>query len=147
MNASPLDVSSFDEAPVLFVDRSLESRSLVELLRAAGARIESHSAHFAHDSPDVEWLPPVARNGWIVLTLDKHLVSRPLELRAIRISRSGVLIVKADSLPHAQIAAILVAHLSKIQNLRHVERPFVARLYRDGKINFVALPVEEESQE
>jgi len=38
-----------------FVDRSL-GRKIVVDLRAAGFQVEEHSAHFADDAPDAEWL-------------------------------------------------------------------------------------------
>ncbi len=39
---------------VFFVDRSLGEKIVPTLLREFGLNIESHSAHFVQDAPDVE---------------------------------------------------------------------------------------------
>ena len=68
-----------------FVDRSL-GRQIVIDLRAAGFVVEEHSAHFADDAPDSEWLGEAGRRGWVVLTKDKAVRRNALELAAIILS-------------------------------------------------------------
>jgi len=65
-----------------FIDRSLGTKIVVDL-RAAGFHVEEHSAHFANDAPDVEWLGEAGRRGWVVLTKDKAVRRNALELAAI----------------------------------------------------------------
>jgi hypothetical protein len=49
------------------------------VLRAAGARVEVHLDHFAGDTPDIEWIPEVARRGWVLITKDQNIRRNPLE--------------------------------------------------------------------
>ena len=65
-----------------FIDRSLGRKIAVDL-RAAGFQVEEHSAHFANDAPDAEWLAKAGRRGWVVLTKDKAVRRNVLELAAI----------------------------------------------------------------
>lgn len=60
------------DRPTLFVDRSL-GKGVVNALRDAGARVEFHDDHFSQDAEDVEWIPKVSENGWVILTKDKHI--------------------------------------------------------------------------
>lgn len=83
-----LSVSKTEQPPevVFFVDRSLGARKVVDALRAAGARVESHAEHFDADAPDEDWLMQAGRNGWVVLTKDA-LQERPIELQALAAAR------------------------------------------------------------
>lgn len=126
--------------PTYFVDRLLEARIFVTMLEQAGITLERHSAHFQHDTADVDWLPLVAQNNWIVLTLDKHLISRAPEIAAIQATRAGVVILKADKLPHAQIAAFFVEHHAKLERkIAEKTKPFIIKFYRDGALKWVEL--------
>ena len=66
-----------------FVDRDLGRHILPDELEAAGLTVERHIDHFAQDAADELWLPEVAKRGWVILTGDKHLLRRPLEVAAI----------------------------------------------------------------
>jgi hypothetical protein len=37
------------------------------MLRSAGAKVEVHLDHFPGDMLDVEWIPEVARRGWVLI--------------------------------------------------------------------------------
>ncbi len=83
---------------VLFVDRCLGRIEVATALRAAGARVETHDAHFPITCDDDEWLPKVGALGWIVLTKDKYIRRRPKERRALEdvlatVARSGAITV------------------------------------------------------
>jgi len=73
--------SSTKELPNLtyFADRDL-GKSFVIILRDAGLKVESLEDHFAHDTPDAVWLERAGKNGWIVLTGDKHIGRNELEI-------------------------------------------------------------------
>jgi len=82
---------------VFFVDRALGNR-VVEALREAGAQVEAHRDHFAHDAPDTEWLPIVSQRGWVVLTKDVRLRYNPLEVQAIAQTNARVFILTTGNL-------------------------------------------------
>ncbi len=55
------------------------------MLRAAGhtAHVQG-SATFGTGTPDVDWLPRVGARGWILITKDKNIRKREVELRALK---------------------------------------------------------------
>lgn len=65
--------------PTYFADRDL-GKGFVRKLRDAGLAVESLEDHFAHDTPDVEWLAEVGKRGWIVFTGDKSIGRNELEI-------------------------------------------------------------------
>lgn len=58
---------------VFFVDRSLGKKFVPSALRARGAQVEIHDAHFAPDAEDPEWLMAVGIRGWVVLSKDEAI--------------------------------------------------------------------------
>lgn len=55
-----------------FTDRDL-GKAFPRILREAGLAVEEHSAHFAHDTPDDEWLTAVGHRGWYVIGTRKRI--------------------------------------------------------------------------
>jgi uncharacterized protein with PIN domain len=49
----------------------------------------------AADSLDADWIPEVARRGWIVVSRDQHLSSRPAEREAIIVARARHLVLNS----------------------------------------------------
>jgi PIN like domain/Protein of unknown function (DUF433) len=45
--------------------------------------VEIHGDHFDQGAADVDWLPEVGRQGWIVLTKDANIGKRTLEKIAV----------------------------------------------------------------
>jgi len=72
------------DAPPLFIDRCAWSRRLGEALREAAIPFIVHDDKFAKDCADVDWLPEVGKQGWIVITRDKNIRRKPNELQAFR---------------------------------------------------------------
>src|SRR5207248_7551098 len=66
---------------IFFLDRALESYLLRDSLKQMGARVQMHRDHFAEDAADVDWLPVIARRGWVILSKDQY---NWLEIRAIK---------------------------------------------------------------
>jgi predicted nuclease of predicted toxin-antitoxin system len=114
--------------PVFFVDRSLGSRKVVDALRGAGARVESHADHFAPDAPDEDWLTVAGSRGWIVLTKDS-LRERPNEMQAVAAANLRVFILTRRNLSGNEMATLFVTHLAAmIRVARREPSPFVATL-------------------
>lgn len=117
--------------PTFYADRCL-GRTVVAVLRAAGAAVEAHDDHFAQDAPDEGWIPVVADRGWVILTKDKNIRRRPGEREAVLLSRARVFTLSSGNLRGAEMAARFVAHLAEMERIA-VERdpPFVAVVYED----------------
>jgi len=67
---------------IFFIDRCL-GKKLADSLRNAGATVEIHDDHFIPNLKDEDWLRIVGESNWVVLTKDKKIASRPLELLAV----------------------------------------------------------------
>jgi predicted nuclease of predicted toxin-antitoxin system len=120
---------------VLFVDRSLGAYQIAAALRAAGAFVVTHDEVFPRDTPDDVWLEEAGRRGWLVLSKDKRIGSRTLELLAIARAGARVFILGAGNMTGQQMAMVFAGALQKVQRLAASEpAPFVARIPRRGPI-------------
>lgn len=70
-----------------FFDNNL-SPLLVAGLRGFGEDVQHLRDAFPQDTKDVVWIPQVAASGWILVTRDKRIRTRPLEAEAL--IRSGL---------------------------------------------------------
>ena len=94
---------------------------LGKLLERAGSKIVLYPGHqglpeVPLGTPDLEWIPEVARRELIVLTRDRRMRTRPAELRVYLEHglRSVWLGAKQDLGPHDQMALFL-EHESRLQ--------------------------------
>lgn len=113
----PSAASSTSKPPkplVLFVDESLDSLTVVEALREAGAVVERHADHFNKGTPDETWLAHAGTNGWIVLTRDKRIRYRQLERLALTAAQVRAFVFTGGNVTVKDTAAILVKALPRI---------------------------------
>jgi hypothetical protein len=103
-------------SPVYFVDRCL-GKGVRDALRAAGANAEYLDDHFATDAADVDWLPKVARRGWIVLTKDKRIRRATDERKALIDHGARYFALTSGSMPGPAMGALLVAALPAIERV------------------------------
>jgi hypothetical protein len=68
---------------IYFIDRSIGKKIFPGILREAGILVEVHDDHFAQDEEDAIWIPEVAKRGWISVTTDKRIRTRPQEKQAV----------------------------------------------------------------
>lgn len=121
-------------ARVFFTDRDLGHR-FPQVLRDAGLNVERHGDHFAHDTPDEQWIAEVAKRGWIAISHDKAISRRPNEREAVLDAGLALLIVVGGA-PHAELADSFVATLPAIERfLGRRDPPFVARVYRPTPVD------------
>lgn len=106
------------------------------ILRAAGLTIEVHDDHFPQNAKDAEWLLVAGRNEWVVITRDERIRYRTAEQQAIRRAkvRAFVLVVRGD-LRVEELADIFLKAIPKIRAMAVKQKPpFIAKIWRDGKI-------------
>jgi len=65
-----------------FLDHQIGRYQVAEALRAAGAKVEVHLDHFPGNTPDIDWIPEVARRAWVLITKDQYIRRNPLERAA-----------------------------------------------------------------
>jgi hypothetical protein len=110
-------------------------KSVAGPLRESGLRIELHDDHFPQDAMDEDWLPEVGKRGWYVITRDDRIRYRQLEAMAARGAKVGMFVVVSKNLTGLQTAEVLLKALNRIGRfIKKHRRPFVAKVYRDGKI-------------
>ena len=97
MSKKPSDASlpSPPERLFFFVDRSLGRKIIPEVLRAAGAEVRVHDEFFPQDAKDEVWLGEVGRRGWVVLTKDKHIRYRQVEIQALLAAKVRAFVLTA----------------------------------------------------
>ncbi len=111
-------------------------------LRARGAEVHTHDAHFPQDARDEEWLAEVGRRGWAVITKDTRIRYRQTELAALVAGRVRAFVLTRGDLSGSEMAAIVVKALPNLARFsaRH-EPPFIARIAASGRVQMIHKPV------
>lgn len=136
------DTSSSPPEPVFFIDRNLGRYDFPNQLRAAGVALEIHDDHFPPDAQDPVWISEAGRRGWVVLTADQRLRRVSLETEAIMTGgvQAFIFVGKTDV---ARFAHSFLKARRRIERLlAEQEEPFIAKIYRDGRV-VVSLSYEE----
>ncbi len=119
-----------------FVDRCLGSKCIVETLQGAGINIEIHDKHFDKGAQDVDWLPEVGKRGWVVLTKDANIGKHTIERIAVTRAQIKMFALASQSLSGGDMAAIFLKAIVSMQEfVREHPAPFIAKIYRDGKVS------------
>ena len=121
-----------------FADRNLGRHVFPGVLRSAGLTVHVHDDHFPDDEPDESWLPEVAARGWIVLSSDRRILTRPLQVEAAMTSGAAVLILVGGSMKAADRAQNLVNTYAKVADfVAHHTPPYLAKLYRPTPVEAI----------
>ena len=115
----------------LFVDEDLGTTAFPATLRDAGVNLEILLDHYAHGTPDADWIPYVAGRGWVIITHDRDIRYNREERDAVMEHGGRVIIVRASG-TRADMAQIFLNLREQIIDfLRRNPAPFIARLYHD----------------
>jgi len=123
---------------VVLVDRSLGKQIIAASLRDAGFQVEVHDDHFSPDARDEEWLADVGSKGWVILTKDKRIKYRALELAAAVAARAKVFSLTAGSVQGRDMADIFLKAMPRIK--RYVAEnnpPYIVRVSKGGMLSRV----------
>ncbi len=82
-DASSIAAKRLDSA-TFYLDECIYSRELLNQLRSVGATVEHVGQAFPFGTEDQVWLSECGRRGWIILTRDKAIRRRRLEIDSIR---------------------------------------------------------------
>ena len=119
---------------IFFIDRCL-GKKLADSLRNVGATVEIHDDHFAPDIKDEDWLREVGKDNWVVLTKDKKIASRRLELLAVAQGN-----VRLFAFVDGDVSGVVVAQafVNALENMRGFMRgnpaPFIAKVHQSGLV-------------
>ena len=112
--------------PLLFIDRCAWSNRLGDALQEAGIKFIPHHEHFEPACPDVDWLPVVGKNGWVVVTRDKNIRRKPNELQAFKENKVLAIVLSSGSSSQASAAdtaELLLRMLPKIMRKIQASKP------------------------
>lgn len=123
--------------PVFFTDRCLGCGIVPNALRDAGFRVETHDDHFPQSEEDTEWLPEVGRRGWAVLTEDKRIKTRILEVAAMLDADTHVFILRpVRRLTNPMKAEAFIIGRAQMEALtRNRPTPLLATVTPSGSVN------------
>lgn len=119
-NAAPLNY------PLLFIDRCAWSNRLGGALSKANVQFTPHHEHFEPACADVDWLPVVGKNGWVVVTRDKNIRRKPNELQAFKESKVLAIVLSSGSSSQASAAdtaELLLRMLPKLMRKIQASKP------------------------
>lgn len=126
---------------IYFVDECLGRHFVVDALRQAGTHVEVHHDHFDAGVPDAEWLPIVGARRWVVLTKDRNIRRRELEIHALVNARVRAFVLTATELTGREQAEAFVRALAKMNRMASASRgPLIGRVSESGGISTFALP-------
>jgi 5S rRNA maturation endonuclease (ribonuclease M5) len=100
-----------------------------------GATVEIHDDHFDRDINDEEWLRIVGKRNWVVLTKDKKIASRRLELLAVAQGDVRLFAFADGDVSGVVVAQAFVNALENMQRfIRGNQAPFIAKVYQSGLV-------------
>lgn len=118
----------------LFLDESLDSLSVVNALRDAGATVVRHTERFPRGIADDVWLTEAGHNNWVVLTRDKRIRYRELERLALQSAKVRSFVFTGGNVTASDTATILARALTRIHRIcRANPGPFIYHIGRVGK--------------
>jgi hypothetical protein len=120
-----------DEVQVtVFVDDCLGT-TIKEHLEAMGLDVVLHADRFGPGTEDLEWIPVVAREGWIVLTRDRAIKRRKLERQAVIEGPLKYFSIGSSNSALPTHVKVVGNHLVSIRALaQFMPAPFIATMTR-----------------
>ncbi len=119
------------EPLTLFLDESLDATVVVDALRAAGATVERLTDRFAKGTEDRIWLEWAGANRRVVLTRDKRIRYRRLELLALQAARVRAFVFTGGNVGMKDTGTILVDALARIERI--ARKDLGSFIYHIGK--------------
>ncbi|HZP26478.1 MAG TPA: hypothetical protein VFB90_05460, partial [Dehalococcoidia bacterium] len=95
---------------------------------------------FRHDTPEIQWLPIVGQRGWLVITRDKKIRSRPGERQElVRANVGCFILMQKDNPTKWELLRVIVASLDAMEDIfRSEQRPFIYGVSRIGALRRIA---------
>jgi predicted nuclease of predicted toxin-antitoxin system len=119
---------------VIFIDRSVP-RGVADAVKGMREGVLWLEDEFPHEVPDQEWLAAAGEKGWLVVTHDRKVRTRPGARRAIVEHGVGcfILTYKQD-LKKAEIVALIAENLEEMERrFEETPRPFIYTVSKSGE--------------
>jgi hypothetical protein len=96
--------------------------------------VERLTDHFAKGTEDRMWLEHAGARGWVVLTRDKRIRYRQLELLALRAARVRAFVFTGGNVGMQDTGKVLAGALSRIQRIARSDKgPFIYHIGKSGR--------------
>ncbi len=126
---------------MIFINGSIP-RIVADELRAIGKDAKAKIELFPADAKDPVWLQAVGVNGWLGITRDGHIRTRPAERQAIVDHRAGCFILTyRNDLKRLEIARLVLDHIEEMEEkFRTTPRPFIYTVAGNGEFRRLVRP-------
>ncbi len=124
---------------MIFVDRSIP-RAVADALNIVRDDVRWLEDEYQHDTKDTVWLPDVGSRGWLVISRDKKIRTRPAERQALLDGGVGCFILaQKQPLTRWDYLKLLAATLDEMEHIfANTEKPFIYTVGRTGRMRRVA---------
>lgn len=124
---------------MIFVDRSIP-RAVAQALQAVRDDVIWLEDRFPHDTKDPVWLRDAGMNGWLVVSRDKKVRTRPGERQAIIDNSVGCFCLTQKQPPTRwECLKLIVMTLDEMERLfSQTPRPFIYGVRRSGQLRRIA---------
>ena len=119
---------------MIFIDRSVP-RGVADAVKKMRDDVLWLEDVFPHDVSDEEWLAEAGQKGWLVITHDRKIRTRPGERRAIMDNEVGCFIMTyKQDLVKNEILALIASNLGEMeQKFETTPRPFIYTVSKSGE--------------
>lgn len=127
---------------IFFFDRNIGTRipKALQSLKLP-VDIEYHEKHFPMNEPDDRWLPIVGGWDWTVIAQDYKFHLLPNELYALKQYEVGVFYLWGANATRWETVRVFARAYDRIvAAAATTPKPFVYRIYKDGRLRPVTLP-------
>lgn len=111
-------MSSPEQLPRFFLDRSLGRKAVPEALRADGWDIVTLAEHYGMPADeqvaDTDWIREASKRGWPILMKDKRIRHRQAEISAVVAHRARCFVITRGDLPSSEMANRFTANRAAI---------------------------------
>ena len=124
---------------MIFIDRSIP-RAVADALNIVRDDVRWLEDEFQHDTRETVWLPEVGSRGWIVISRDKKIRTRPGERQALLEAGVGCFILtQKQPLTRWDYLKLLAATLDQMERVfANTKKPFIYAVGRTGKLRPLA---------
>lgn len=118
---------------MIFIDRSIP-RGVARALQQVRNDVRWLEDVFPHDARDIDWLRRAGAEGWLVITRDKRVTTRPDEREAIADHRVGCFcLTQKQPLNRWGYLKLVVTAMDEMERLfGATPRPFIYAVGRTG---------------
>ena len=117
------------------MDECVSQRHVPQALTDAGHTVHLLPAVFGTGARDPDWLPEVGRRGWVLITKDKMIRRRPIEMLAHNGTNVRSFVFTAGNMTGEQQGDLLKRALPRILRiLKKTDPPFIAHITTSAEV-------------